>query len=53
MVVVRARDPAGAPCVPLVVRLVCWVVCGALVDVFGASPTPRSPAKGLGSSVDI
>ena len=53
VVATRARDTAGAPFVPLVVRLVCWVVCGALADVFEASPTSRGPAKGLGSSAYI
>jgi hypothetical protein len=53
MVVARARDTAGAPCVPFVVRPVRWVVCGALADVLGASLATRSPAKGLGSSANV
>jgi hypothetical protein len=47
MAVARARDTAGAPCVPLFVYPVRWVVCKALADVLGVSPASRSPEKGL------
>jgi hypothetical protein len=53
MAVARARDTADAPCVPLFVCPVRWVVCKDLADVLGVSPASRSPEKGLESSADI